>query len=490
MDFAIIIIYTFALLLIFLYSLSQLSLLLNYLKSIKKKDTSPKFDFKNPSEVPLVTIQLPLYNEMYVVERLLKNIAEIEYPRDKLEIQVLDDSTDESVTKTGIIVNDLRKGGLDIIHIRRKIRSGFKAGALKEGLNTAKGEFIAVFDSDFMPEKDWLLQTLPYFKDKETGMVQTRWGHINRDYSLLTRVLAFALDFHFIMEQSGRNFGKHFMNFNGTAGVWRKACILDAGNWNGDTLTEDLDLSYRAQLKNWKFKYLENVVTPAELPVVISAAKSQQFRWNKGAAENFRKNFFQLLKDKDQTSGTKFHGFFHLLNSSLFFLLLVLAVLSVPVLYIKNSNPQFGWYFNLMAGFAFSAVIFLICYWFTWSKIHGTGFKSFFRFCGMFFAFFSVAMGLSLHNSIAILEGHLGKKSEFIRTPKFNINNLKDSWKGNIYINKGFSGKIIPEIILLLYFIFGIYSAFALQDYGLVLFHFMLVAGFGYIVTKELSAEG
>src|SRR5690606_11234708 len=291
MDLVIIIIYTLASLLILLYSFSQLHLLLQYLQARRKQSVTEILDLSDPSKIPHVTIQLPIYNEMYVMERLLKNIAEIEYPHEKLEIQVLDDSTDESVLKTEALVKELQSKGLDIVHIRRKNRSGFKAGALKEGLQVAKGEFIAVFDSDFLPQKDWLLQTIPHFKNSRTGMVQTRWGHINRDYSLLTRIQAFALDFHFIMEQTGRNFGSHFINFNGTAGIWRKTCILDAGNWNGDTLTEDLDLSYRAQMKKWEFKYLEDVVTPAELPVVISAAKSQQFRWNKGAAENFQKNF-------------------------------------------------------------------------------------------------------------------------------------------------------------------------------------------------------
>lgn len=489
MDLAIIIIYTFACAVILLYSLSQLNLLLKYLRAKKQNISNELLEIKDPHLVPYVTIQLPIYNEMYVVERLLKNIAEIEYPREKLEIQVLDDSTDESVIKTENLVKELQDKGLDIVHLRRKIRSGFKAGALKEGLKMAKGEFIAVFDSDFLPGKDWLLKTLPHFKDSNTGMVQTRWGHINRDYSMLTRIQAFALDFHFIMEQTGRNFGAHFINFNGTAGIWRKACILDAGNWNGDTLTEDLDLSYRAQMKNWEFKYLENVVTPAELPVVISAAKSQQFRWNKGAAENFQKNFHLLYNDKKQSKATKIHGFFHLLNSSLFFILLLIAVLSIPVLYIKNSNPQFGLYFYFIAGFSISAVIFFICYWITWTRIYGKGVKSFFRFIGMFFAFFSVAMGLSLHNSIAVLEGHLGKKSDFIRTPKFNINNLRDSWKGNIYLSKDLSLKIIPEVLLFLYFVFGVYSAFILKDFGLVLFHLMLVAGFGFIISKELSAK-
>ncbi|MDX1721277.1 MAG: glycosyltransferase, partial [Salegentibacter mishustinae] len=201
MDLAIIIIYTLALLIIFFYSISQLQLLLNYLKAKKQVDASEKFNLKDPSETPFVTIQLPLYNELYVVERLLKNIAKMDYPREKLEIQVLDDSTDESVEKIKSLVNQLQTTGLDIQHITRKDRSGFKAGALKEGLKIAKGEFIAIFDSDFLPKKDWLLQTVPYFKDPEIGVVQTRWGHINRDYSLLTKIQAFALDFHFILEQ-------------------------------------------------------------------------------------------------------------------------------------------------------------------------------------------------------------------------------------------------------------------------------------------------
>ncbi|MBT8295886.1 MAG: glycosyltransferase family 2 protein, partial [Gramella sp.] len=382
-DLAVIIIYTLALLVIFIYSLSQLHLLINYLKATRTTDNAEKYDFSK-DQLPIVTIQLPLYNEYYVVERLLRNIAQIDYPKDRLEIQVLDDSTDRSIEKTAGIIDQLQTEGLDIQHIRREIRTGFKAGALKEGLKTAKGEFIAVFDSDFVPGKNWLMQTLPYFKNSKIGVVQTRWGHLNRDYSLLTRIQAFALDFHFILEQTGRNFGKNFINFNGTAGIWRKECILDAGNWSGDTLTEDLDLSYRAQMNKWEFKYLENVETPAELPVVISAARSQQFRWNKGAAENFRKNYGKLLKDSSASFSTKFHGFFHLLNSSMFLIVLLLAVLSVPVLYIKHNNPVFSWYFNVLAGFAVSTLIFFASYYVTYSKIHGKGIKSFFKFVGMF----------------------------------------------------------------------------------------------------------
>ena len=489
MDLAIIIIYTLALLVIFFYSISELQLLLNYLKAKKSVDNAEKFDLNNPTEIPKVTIQLPLYNEMYVVERLLRNIAKIDYPKDKLEIQVLDDSTDESVLKTTEIIAEIQKNGIDIQHIQRENRSGFKAGALKEGLKIAEGEFIAIFDSDFMPNPDWLQHTVPYFKDPEIGVVQTRWAHLNRDYSLLTKIQAFALDFHFILEQTGRNFGRHFINFNGTAGIWRKECILDAGNWSGDTLTEDLDLSYRAQLKKWKFKYLEDVETPAELPVVISAARSQQFRWNKGAAENFRKNYLRLVKDPSVSLGTKFHGFFHLLNSSMFLIVLLLGILSVPVLYIKNNNPAFSWYFNVLAGFGISTIIFFFCYYVPYTKIYGKGIKSFFSFIGMFITFFAVAMGFSVHNSLAVLEGHFGKKSEFIRTPKFNVNTLKDSWKGNKYLSNKFSANILIEALLCLYFAFALYSAFALNDFGLIVFHFMLFGGFGFVAFKSIFSK-
>ena len=489
MDLAIIIIYTLALLFIFIYSLAQLGLFFNYLKSKKHEDVCPQLDLTNPAETPYVTIQLPLYNEMYVVERLLNNVAEIDYPKDKLEIQVLDDSTDESVHSNKAQVEQLRERGLDIVHITRVDRKGFKAGALKEGLKIAKGEFIAIFDADFLPKSNWLKKTIPYFKNDNIGVVQTRWGHINRNYSTLTKIQAFALDFHFILEQVGRNYGNHFINFNGTAGVWRKECILDAGDWQGDTLAEDLDLSYRAQLKDLKFNYLEDVETPAELPVVISAARSQQFRWNKGAAENFQKIYWKLFKDKTVSAKTKFHSFFHLLNSSMFLLVLLVAILSVPVLFIKNNNPDFSWYFNVIAFFALSTVIFFVCYWLTYKKIHGGGFKNFLAYIGMFLTFFSVAMGFSVHNSLAVLEGHFGKKSEFVRTPKFNINSLKDSWKGKNYMASNISGNTIIELILVVYFGFAIYSAFTTGDYGLILFHIMLFFGFAFVGLKSLFAK-
>ena len=487
----IIVIYSTALILIFMYALAQLNLLLNYLKADKISIESLKFDFTNQAEIPHVTIQLPVYNELYVMERLLDNIVKLDYPNHKLEIQVLDDSTDESLESTAKQIKSLQNKGFDIQHICRTDREGFKAGALKEGLKIAKGEFIAIFDADFLPKPDWLKRTIPFFKDGEIGVVQTRWGHINRDYSVLTKVQAFALDAHFTLEQVGRSSKGHFINFNGTAGVWRKDCILDAGNWEGDTLTEDLDLSYRAQLRDWKFKYLEDVETPAELPVVISAARSQQFRWNKGGAENFRKMISRVLANKTLPFKTKIHGMLHLLNSTMFLNVLIVGILSIPMLYIKNEYAHLKAYFYVMSFFVISTLIFFICYWYMYKKTHGSTFKDFVQYVVMFFTFFSIAMGFSLHNSIAVIEGHIGKRSEFVRTPKFNMNSLTDSWKNNKYLRKKTSLNVVLEGLLMLYFGFGMYSAFVVGDqggdFGLFPFHLMLFLGFGFVFFNSLK---
>ncbi len=492
-EYLIITVYSIALILIFLYAIAQLNLLFNYLSAHKKEDVCAKFDFTKSNAIPFVTIQLPVYNELYVMERLLNNIVLLNYPKDKLEIQVLDDSTDESVSSTAKQIATLRNTGIDIKHIRRTNRQGFKAGALKEGLEVAKGEFIVIFDADFLPKENWLHQTIPYFKDPEIGVVQTRWGHINRNYSTLTKIQAFALDAHFTLEQVGRNSKGHFINFNGTAGVWRKECIYDAGNWEGDTLTEDLDLSYRAQLKKWKFKYLEHVETPAELPVIISAARSQQFRWNKGGAENFQKMAKKVITNKHVNIKSKIHGLLHLLNSSMFLNVLIVGVLSIPMLYIKNEYAHLKNYFYMMSFFVISSVIFFICYWYMYKNIYGGGIKNFFSYIGMFFIFFSIAMGFSLHNTIAVLEGHFGKKSEFIRTPKFNIKTLKDTWEHNKYIRKKPSIHVLIEGLLALYFVFGMYSAFIVGneggDFGLFPFHLMLFLGFGYVFFKSIFSK-
>ncbi len=489
LSYIILVVYSIAILLIFFYSLAQLNLLLNYLHSKKVIPLIEKFDFSNPEEIPFVTVQLPIYNEKYVIERLLDNIVQLEYPKDKLEIQVLDDSTDDSVILTRNLVTYYANRGLDIKHITRQIRTGFKAGALKEGLEIAKGEYIAIFDADFMPKSDWLLNTIPNFKSSEVGVVQTRWGHINRNYSTLTKIQAFALDAHFTLEQTGRNSKQHCINFNGTAGVWRKSCIIDAGNWESDTLTEDLDLSYRAQLKNWKFIYLEDVETPAELPVIISAARSQQFRWNKGGAENFMKMGSKVLTSKTISNKTKFHAVLHLLNSSMFLCIFTMALFSVPMLFVKNYFSHISLYFDIMIFFIVTSIIFFICYWFTYKSLQGGGFKNFIKYIGMFFTFYSIAMGFSFQNSIAVLKGLLGKKSEFIRTPKFNIEALKERWKENIYISKTISKNTIIEGLLILYFIFGLYIGFKLNDFALFPLHLMLFFGYSYVFVQSLKVK-
>ena len=481
-EILVLLLFSLLLLLIFLYSLSQLQLLINYLQKSSKAETQRNKPLSLlPSPLPKVTIQLPLYNEKEVVERLLLNISKMDYPREKLEIQVLDDSTDESAKLTENLVAQLQEEGLNIRYLPRSHRKDFKAGALREGLKSASGDFIAVFDSDFLPQPDWLRLTLPHFEEERTGAVQTRWGHLNRNYSLLTRIQAFALDYHFLLEQNGRNYSGYFINFNGTAGIWRKECILQAGNWEGDTLTEDLDLSYRAQLGNWKFKYLGNIETPAELPITIEAVRSQQFRWNKGAAQNFRKNFGKVLSNKNLSPVTKFHCFFHLLNSSLFLLILALALLSVPVLFLTQ-RPEYSLYFNLMLFFTLSTLIFFASYWVTFSRFQGKGIRDFLSFLGLFFSFFSIAMGFSLHNSRAVLQGHFGRKSEFIRTPKFNVS---DAQLPEVKHRPVFNAQLILEILLFLYFAFAVAASFFLKNYSLLLFHLMLLFGFGYVVFSS-----
>ena len=476
--------YSLSLFFIFCYSLVQAGLVINYLQSKRHKDIIPEqlnFDY-----LPLVTIQLPIYNELYVVERLIDSIAQIKYPPEKLEIQVLDDSTDETVKTIKSTVEKWQQQGINIKQIQREQRTGFKAGALGEGLNKAKGEFIAIFDADFTPSPEFLMKTIPYFQDKQVGMVQTRWEHINQHYSILTRLQAFGLDAHFSVEQVGRNYRQHFINFNGTAGIWRKKTIEDAGGWQSDTLTEDLDLSYRAQLKGWKFKYLENFGSPAELPPIMSALKSQQYRWTKGAAETAVKNLGLLLHAKLPFK-TKIHGFFHLMNSILFICIALSGILSVPFLFLKKDFPQYARLYNYASFFLLSFFILAILYWISSSSRYpGRPIKNLFSFIKDFILFLSMSMGLSLHNAIAVIEGYLGIKTPFIRTPKFNIEAAQHSWGENKYVLQNISLMTVMEGVLSLYFLFGIIEGIMLKDYGLLPFHLMLAAGFGLVFYHSI----
>ena len=483
MEIILIIIYGLTLSFIFLYSIVQLNLVINYLRK-DKNEALP--DPIQEADLPFVTVQLPLYNELYVVDRLIDSIAKFDYPKAKFEIQILDDSTDETVDLVAKKVAEYKRLGFNIYQHRRANRTGYKAGALKEGMEICKGEFIAIFDADFLPDPSFLKKTLPHFMDEKIGVVQTKWEHLNKDYSLLTRLQAFGLDAHFTVEQSGRNFGNHFINFNGTAGIWRKSCIEDAGGWEADTLTEDLDLSYRAQLKHWKFKYLEELGSPAELPAAMNALKNQQFRWTKGAAECTRKNLLKVLKNKELPFNTKLHALFHLMNSSIFICIVLLSVLSIPMLMIKNNFIEYAVLFKL-GGFFISSVLFLSIYYFvSLSSGYKNKLKACVHFVFLFPLFLSVSMGLSLHNAIAVIEGYMGKKSPFIRTPKFNILENKDTWQKNKYLVSSVSFLTVLEFLMTLYFLGGILSAFYYQDFVLIPFHILLFLGFGYVTFYSL----
>lgn len=479
MEKLLLIAYVIPLLFVFGYSLVQLSLVINYLQSRSKKPIEPPpFDLSN---APLVTFQLPIYNELYVVERLIEAIAVITYPKNRFEIQVLDDSTDETVELIANKIQQVQKQGISIYHIRRPNRNGFKAGALAEGLKTAKGEFVAIFDADFVPEPDFLLKTLPHFVSPMVGVVQTRWEHLNENFSILTKLQAFGLDAHFSIEQKGRNVGGHFINFNGTAGIWRKRCVENAGGWQADTLTEDLDLSYRAQMNGWQFVYLEHVGSPAELPVEMNALKSQQFRWTKGAAECARKHLFNVLKNKHLSLKTKIYALFHLMNSTAYICVLWVSILSVPILYIKNTFPQYHLFFLLAGIFQISLIILGTFYWVSYRKRHRT--IGFFWYFPMFLSFM---MGLSLHNAIAVLEGYSGKKTPFIRTPKFNVQLASDRWQTNRYISRQITPLIIIEGFFVLYFFGALLMALRLHDFWLFPFHLLLMVGFAAIFIYSM----
>ncbi|MEP7251550.1 MAG: cellulose synthase family protein [Ginsengibacter sp.] len=478
----ILVMYTLGLLFLFLYSISQAYLVFKYIWA--KKNSSQLSPAMQESDLPPVTIQLPVYNEKYVIERLIDAAVNMEYPAGKKQIQVLDDSTDETTSLIADKVKKYQHDGIDIVQVRRSVRTGFKAGALKEGLANATGEFMAIFDADFVPPRDFLLKALPHFSNENIGMVQTRWEHLNRKYSLLTDLQAFGLDAHFRVEQVGRNTAGCFMNFNGTGGVWRKQCIIDAGNWEADTLTEDLDLSYRAQLKGWKFTYLEDVASPAELPPVMSALKSQQYRWTKGGAETAKKHLKHVFKSKLPLL-VKWQAVAHLLNSAVFVSIILCALLSVPVLFIRQQWPQLAIFYKSGYVFIFSFITISASYFVTCLFNSTKKWKSVWYFIKTFPLFLAMSMGLSLHHAIAVIEGYAGKKTPFIRTPKFNLGSGDKSLKNN-YSTNSFNLISILEGCIALYFVAAIFYGITLHDYGLVAFHTMLAIGFTMVFYYSL----
>ena len=474
--------YGVGMLFIFLYSLVQLSLLIRYRRDGGKKAVDETL--ADPSEWPAVLVQLPVYNERYVVERLIDAACELDYPREKLEIQLLDDSSDESFEIAAAKVAEWKARGISITQVKRPERTGFKAGALDYGLGLSDALFVAIFDADFVPDPQFLKRTVPYFAEANTGMVQTRWDHLNREYSLLTRVQAFALDAHFSVEQVGRNLGGHFINFNGTAGVWRRSCIEDAGGWSADTLTEDLDLSYRAQMKGWRFRYLEGLASPAELPAEINALKNQQYRWNKGAAECARKHLGQLQKEPSISIATKVHAFFHLMNSSIFIWIVICAVLSLPLLVFKTAHPEFSTWFHLGGILILSFVVLAGLYYTAYRKIDPAGGKL--RFLWLYPAFLSLSMGMSLHNARAVWQGWWGKRTPFVRTPKWNLVGNSDAFAGKAYLNTRIPAAAWLEGVLAVYFVFALIYGIGHGEWGFVPLHLMLVFGFAAVFGYTL----
>ncbi len=428
-----------------------------------------------------VTVQLPLYNELYVVERLINAVCEIDYPKDLMEIQVLDDSTDETVNISKNIVDLKKKEGFDIVHIRRGTREGFKAGALKEGMRVAKGEFIAIFDADFIPHKDFLKKTLSFFSDDKVGMVQTRWEHINGDYSILTKAQALALDGHFVIEQSVRNKAGFFINFNGTGGVWKKSCIEDAGNWEADTLTEDLDLSYRAQLNGWRFVFLKDFTSPAELPSEINALKHQQFRWTKGAIETAKKILPLVWKAKIPLR-VKLQATFHLTNNMVFPFILLAAILNVPLIFIKNSGPHDA-YFAVMSLFVLAFISSFLFYLYSQKDIRTDWRKK----IVLFPLFMAGSMGFAVNNSRAVFEGLLNRKSEFVRTPKYQVVNEKDSWIGKRYTSKKLDLSVIVELIMAIYCLVGVVSSIYFVEIAALPFQVLFFLGFAFVSLTSIK---
>ncbi|RZS96268.1 cellulose synthase family protein [Cecembia calidifontis] len=471
-------IYLLAMLFVLFYSLAQAHLLFYFFKSKNK----PKIEMaRDEKSLPMVTVQLPVFNEMYVVERLIDAVAALSYPKDKLEIQILDDSTDET---SDIILQKIKKySGVNFKYLHRSDRKGFKAGALREGLAKAQGEFIAIFDADFVPDADFLLKTLPHFKDSRVGMVQSRWTHLNENYSLLTRLQAFALDAHFMVEQIGRNSQGAFINFNGTAGIWRKSCILDAGNWEEDTLTEDLDLSYRAQKKGWKFIYRPDIESPAELPPVMSAIKSQQFRWTKGGAECARKHLGSVLSG-GFSWGKKLHATAHLLNSMIFIAVLLVSLSSIPIWWGFHKGLLPPSLFQASGIFFIGFIIIAMVYFFANISLVGYSLKGILKFLWELPVFLAVSMGLALHNAQAVWEGITGKKTPFVRTPKYNLRE-KASWTENVYNQFKVPFTTYLEALLAAVFLTVSIISIRTGNYTMLVFHVMLA--FGYSVVSFAS---
>jgi cellulose synthase/poly-beta-1,6-N-acetylglucosamine synthase-like glycosyltransferase len=466
--------YFFVLVILAVYGWHRYYLVYLYMKNKDRRPVPAGLE-----ALPVVTIQLPIYNEMYVADRLIDAVCEIDYPRELLEIQVLDDSTDETRIVAERAVQRNADRGIDITYIHRTDRTGYKAGALEAGMRVAKGEFIAIFDADFIPTTDFLQKTVPYFGDPGIAMVQARWGHINQDYSLLTKIQSILLDAHFVLEHGARNRAGLFFNFNGTAGIWRRAAIADAGGWQHDTLTEDLDLSYRAQLQGWKFIFLPDLVAPAEVPVEMNSFKSQQHRWAKGSIQTCRKLLPRILRANIPLHA-KAEAFFHLTANFNYPLMCVLSVLLGPSMAIRYNM---GWYEMLIidvplffAATASVANFYMVCQ----RELH-VDWMTRLKYLPFLM---SVGIGLAVNNTRAVFEALFNQESEFARTPKYRIEVQADEWIGKKY-RQSFVVQPMIELALGLYFTATVFYALANGIYATV--PFLVLFQIGFLYTGLLS---
>ncbi|MEM8962696.1 MAG: cellulose synthase family protein [Acidobacteriota bacterium] len=460
------------------YGTHRLSLVVRFWRARRAVAEPPA----EPESWPLVTVQLPIFNELYVAERLIEAVCGLDYPRDRLEIQVLDDSTDETAELVATAVARYRDAGVDIHHLRRDDRSGFKAGALAAGLEAARGDLVAIFDADFVPAREFLRRSVPFFADPKVGLVQARWGHLNRDFSLLTRVQAILLDGHFVVEHTARARTGCFFNFNGTAGIWRREAIDDSGGWQHDTLTEDLDLSYRAQLDGWDFVYLPDLVVDAELPAEINAFKSQQHRWAKGSIQTGRKMLGRVTRAKLPLR-TKLEALVHLTNNWSYVLMVALSVLLFPAMLFRRGHEAWTVLAIDLPLFIAATVSVLIFY--TVSQLaQGEGRGRLLDLPAMM----GVGIGLAINNSRAVLSGarHLG--GVFHRTPKYRVEGTSSGWLGERYrLSRNLSFWI--ELAFALYFIVCTAWAIYLQMWWSLPFMLLFLHGYAYMALLGLIPQ-
>ncbi len=476
MEALVIVLYLVVLGILALYGFHRAHLLFLYWRHRKNAPT-PVGHF---GELPVVTVQLPMFNEMYVAERLIESVAQIDYPRSKLEIQVLDDSTDETQRIAKEKVAELVARGYDAQYIHRTDRTGYKAGALEAGLRISQGDYLIVFDADFVPTKSIVLDLVHFFTDPKVGMVQARWGHLNRDYSTLTRVQSLMLDGHFVIEHIARNRSGRFFNFNGTAGMWRKAAIIDAGGWQHDTVTEDMDLSFRAQLRGWNFVYVPEALAPAEVPCEMNSFKTQQFRWAKGSAQTARKLLPIVLRANIPWK-VKVEAVFHLTNNFAYLFLVLLALLQLPNMLMRDYVQHPGLLLLDVPLFAATSGSIVLFYLVT----HRALYQDLWGAVRRLPMTMALGIGLSINNARAVVEGLFTTNTEFVRTPKHGVTARGQGWSKKKY-RAGPMFHSLVELGFALYFVLTIALAIFTGSWSNIPFLLLFLVGFVYVGALSL----